>query len=170
MKPFRNGRFFYFCRMNPQIIVFPETKCIGKKMTFSYADYRAFELWSCFMPRRNEIINTINSHFLNVQVNPENFSFGPHELFDKWAVAPVANFDLVPNDMDTLVIQEGLYAVFHYKGDETTVAQYFNQIYTVWLPNSGYQLDSRPQFEVLGEKYKKNDPNSEEEIWIPIKK
>lgn len=27
----------------------------------------------------------------------------------------------------------------------------------------------QPHFEVLGEKYKDNDPTSEEEIWIPIK-
>lgn len=156
--------------MNPQIRTFPETKCVGKKLTFSYADYRAFELWSSFMPRRNEIQNKLSSNLFNVQINPENFSFGPHELFDKWAVAPVTDFNFVPNDFESLVIEEGLYAVFLYKGDVSTVAQFFNQIYTVWLPNSGYQLDNRPQFELLGEKYKNNDPNSEEEIWIPIKK
>ncbi|MEP1984886.1 MAG: GyrI-like domain-containing protein, partial [Maribacter dokdonensis] len=38
-----------------------------------------------------------------------------------------------------------------------------------WIPNSEYQLDGRPHFEVLGAKYKNNDPNSEEEVWIPIK-
>lgn len=38
-----------------------------------------------------------------------------------------------------------------------------------WLPASDYNLDNRPHFEVLGEKYKNNDPTSEEEIWIPIK-
>jgi AraC family transcriptional regulator len=30
-------------------------------------------------------------------------------------------------------------------------------------------LDQRPHVEVMGEKYKNNDPDSEEEIWIPIK-
>jgi len=30
-------------------------------------------------------------------------------------------------------------------------------------------LDNRPHFEVLGEKYKNGDPESEEEIWIPVK-
>jgi predicted transcriptional regulator YdeE len=43
-----------------------------------------------------------------------------------------------------------------------------NYIYTEWLPASNYELDNRPQFEILGVKYKTNDPNSEEEIWIPI--
>jgi len=30
-------------------------------------------------------------------------------------------------------------------------------------------LDDRPHFEVLGDKYKNADPDSEEEIWIPIR-
>ena len=42
-------------------------------------------------------------------------------------------------------------------------------IFTRWLPESNYRLDNRPHFEVLGERYKNNDPNSEEEVWIPIK-
>jgi AraC family transcriptional regulator len=41
-------------------------------------------------------------------------------------------------------------------------------IFNTWLPKSGYQLDRRPHFEILGEKYKNNNPDSEEEIWIPI--
>jgi AraC family transcriptional regulator len=32
-----------------------------------------------------------------------------------------------------------------------------------------YFLDDRPHFEILGDKYKNGDPDSEEEIWIPIK-
>ncbi|MFM9945765.1 MAG: GyrI-like domain-containing protein, partial [Bacteroidia bacterium] len=42
-------------------------------------------------------------------------------------------------------------------------------IYGTWIPNSEYNLDNRPHFEILGEKYKNNHPDSEEEIWIPIK-
>ena len=38
-----------------------------------------------------------------------------------------------------------------------------------WLPNSEFDIDNRPNFEVLGEKYKRTDPSSEEDIWIPIK-
>lgn len=61
-----------------------------------------------------------------------------------------------------------MYAVFDYKGssDDGSVFKY---IFNTWLPQSGYQLDNRPHFEVLGDKYRNSDPNSEEEIWIPIK-
>jgi AraC family transcriptional regulator len=47
---------------------------------------------------------------------------------------------------------------------------FFTYIFTRWLPASGYQLDNRPHFEILGDKYKNNDPESEEEIWIPVRK
>jgi AraC family transcriptional regulator len=155
--------------MNPTIKTFPTTKFIGKNLIFTYADYRAFELWSSFMPRRKEIQNAIGMELYNIQINPENFDFSPNTPFTKWAAVVVSSFDFVPDGMQTLEIPEGLYAVFKYKGDQSGAASFFNSIYTEWLPSSDYELDNRPQFEILGEKYKNNDPNSEEEIWIPVK-
>ena len=155
--------------MNPTIKTFPSTKFIGKNLSFTYADYRAFELWSSFMPRRKEILNTIGTDLYNIQINPENFDFNPNTPFVKWAAVSVSNFDFVPEGMETLEIPQGVYAVFNYKGDQSNAAAFFKGIYTEWLPASGYELGNHPQFEILGEKYKKNDPNSEEEIWIPIK-
>ena len=45
----------------------------------------------------------------------------------------------------------------------------FQYIFGTWLPTSIYTIDNLPHFEILGKKYKNNDPTSEEEIWIPIK-
>ena len=70
--------------------------------------------------------------------------------------------------METYSLAGGLYAVFDYKGSSTDPS-IFQHIFGTWLPNSEYMLDDRPHFEVLGDKFKNNDPNSEEEIWIPIK-
>ena len=74
----------------------------------------------------------------------------------------------VPAEMETLVLQRGLYAVFDYTGLNTDHS-IFQYILGTWLPQSDYVLDNRPHFEVLGEKYKYNDPTSEEEIWKTIK-
>ena len=155
--------------MNPTLKTFPTTKFIGKNLSFTFADYRAFELWSSFMPRLKEIQNVIGSELYNIQVNPDGFDFQPNTPFTKWAAVAVSSFDFIPDEMETLEVQEGLYAVFNYKGDQSNAASFFNSIYTEWLPSSDYKLDNRPQFEILGEKYKNNDPNSEEEIWIPVK-
>lgn len=156
--------------MKPTIKIFPETKFIGKNLSFSYTDYRAFELWSSFMPRRNEIQNALGKDLFNIQINPENFDFDPQTEFVKWAVVPVSDFDFVPEGMQLLIVEEGLYAVFNHIGDASKARETFGYIYGVWLPNSEYELDNRPQFEILGEKYKNNAADSEEEIWIPIKK
>jgi len=68
-----------------------------------------------------------------------------------------------------IFLSSGLYAVFHYIGSSTGISIFHQNIFNVWLPSSDYLLDDRPHFEILGEKYKNNDPLSEEDIWIPIK-
>ncbi len=156
--------------MEPIIKTFPETKFIGMNSQFSYSNYRIGELWGNFMPRRNEIKNTLGTELFNIQINPDNFDFNPQTEFIKWAVVSVTDFNFLPEGMQSLIVEEGLYAVFIYKGDQSGIAAFFNSIYTEWLPNSDYELENRPQFEILGEKYKNNSPDSEEEIWIPIKK
>jgi AraC family transcriptional regulator len=71
--------------------------------------------------------------------------------------------------MEALVLKSGLYAVFLYHGPASEGSEFFKYIYREWLPGSEYQLDNRPHFEILGEKYKNEYPESEEEIWIPVK-
>ena len=82
----------------------------------------------------------------------------------------VSSFDAIPKNMKSLTLDKGMYAVFRYKGlakDFGTLMQY---IYGQWIPQSDYVLDDRPHFNVLGEKYKNNHPDSEEDVYIPIKK
>lgn len=157
--------------MTPRIETSQEKKLVGKRLTMSYAAYRIAELWSSFMPRRKEIKHTLNSDLISLVIyQPTHFTnFNLSNEFERWASIEVAHFDQVPPDMETLILPAGLYAVFQYKGSATTISSFYQTIYTVWLPNSGYSLDDRPHFEILGEKYKNNDPSSEEEIWIPIK-
>jgi AraC family transcriptional regulator len=71
--------------------------------------------------------------------------------------------------MQTIILPAGKYAVFNYKGLASHAAPFFNYIFTEWIPNSIYELDNRPHFEILGEKYSNSSPDSEEEVWIPIK-
>ena len=148
-----------------------EKKLVGKSLTMSYADYRIGQLWGSFMPRRKEITNNLTNDLISIVVyQPMHFAdFKPTNEFERWAAVEVANFDIVPEGMETFTLPSGLYAVFLYKGTSTDIANFYQNIFTVWIPNSAYALDDRPHFEILGEKYKNNDPSSEEEIWIPIK-
>jgi AraC family transcriptional regulator len=156
--------------MTPRIETLSEKKLIGKRLQMSLANNKTKELWQSFMPRRKEIQNNIGTDLYSMQVyTPLHFNtFDPNNLFEKWATIEVTDFDTVLDEMETFTLPSGLYAVFFYKGSNTDT-QIFQYIFGTWLPNSEYVLDNRPHFEILGEKYKNNDPNSEEEIWIPIK-
>ena len=68
-----------------------------------------------------------------------------------------------------MVLEGGLYAVFTYTGLPADYRESFQFIFYTWLPASGYKLDSRAHFNLLGEKYRNNDPTSEEEIWVPVR-
>jgi AraC family transcriptional regulator len=157
--------------MIPRIETLNEKKLVGKRMNMSYADYRIGQLWGSFMPRRKEIINNVDNDLISLVVyKPTHFAdFKPTNEFERWATVEVTSFDNVPNEMETYTLPSGLYAVFLYKGTATDISSFYQNIFSVWIPNSAYALDDRAHFEVLGEKYKNNDPSSEEEIWIPIK-
>lgn len=156
--------------MIPTIKVLKEKKIIGISQATSISQNSTFILWQNFMPRRNEILNKVDDLLYSIQSYNDSYfiNFNPNTEFVKWAGVEVTNCDFVPEKMDCFILPEGLYAVFHYKGLNTDNS-IFQYIFSTWLPNSIYQLDNRPHFEVLGEKYKNNDANSEEEIWIPIK-
>jgi AraC family transcriptional regulator len=156
--------------MKPRIVTASEKKLIGKQLIMSFADYKAGELWKSFMPRRKEINNNLSPDLISMTVyNPTHFlNFSPANAFEKWAVIEVSDFNNVPYEMDTFTLAGGLYAVFDYKGLNTDDS-IFRYIYGEWIPSSDYDLDNRPHFEILGDKYKNGDPESEEEIWIPIK-
>ena len=155
--------------MKPRIEMLSKKKLVGKRIRMSLADNKTTELWKIFMPRREEVTNNLTTEMISLQVyNPSHFTnFKLTNEFEKWATVEVPDFGRVPNDMETFILEEGLYAVFEFNGmsNDNSIFQY---IFGTWLPNSSYLLDDRPHFEILGEKYKNNDPTSEEEIWIPI--
>ena len=156
--------------MKPRIENLVEKKLVGKCLTMSLVKNRTAELWQSFMPIKNQISNKVSNELISLQVyKPSYFTnFNPTLEFEKWATVEVTSFEMLPSEMETFTLMGGLYAVFHYVGSSNDPS-IFQYIYGTWLPNSDYTLDDRPHFELLGDKYKNNDPTSEEEIWVPIK-
>ena len=158
--------------MKPRIEDFKETKLIGKKLKMSFADNKTFELWKSFSPIRKEVQNQVSTNLFSVEIYPRsNFfqQFDVSEQFEKWAAVEVEKFDAVPTEMEKIIIPNGKYAVLEYKGKPSEAQPTFIYIYSTWLPNSEYEMDSRPYFALMGEKYTGENPDSEEEFWIPIK-
>ena len=158
--------------MQPRIEIIGEKKLVGMKMVMSLTNNTTGELWRSFMTRRKEITNRIGTDLYSLRVYPATYfnNFNPGTEFEKWAVTEVTDFDAIPIGMEALSLEGGQYAVFPYKGAASAGGHVYQYIYGTWIPNSGYVLDDRPHFEVLGEKYRNEDPDSEEDIWIPIRK
>ena len=157
--------------LEPVIRELSEKKLLGVSMEMSVAANQTPLLWKSFMPRRGEIQSVVSKDFWAVQVYPSDYfeKFDPDARFLKWAAVEVDAVDAIPEGIEILEIPAGSYAVFHYQGLAKN-PEIFHYIYAEWVPRSGYFLDDRPHFEILGDKFDRNDPSSEEEIWIPIKK
>jgi AraC family transcriptional regulator len=157
----------------PRIESISEKKTIGIRMEMNFSNHKVGLLWGKFMPQSAQIKNRVNGDLFSLAVYPKNFSFSKQDFnpelnFERWASAEVNSFEHIPGNMETLLIPAGLYAVFHYKGLNTDT-EIFEYIYGEWLPHSQYHLDDRPHFEILGDKYRNGDPNSEEDIFVPIR-
>ncbi|TWR29788.1 GyrI-like domain-containing protein [Mucilaginibacter pallidiroseus] len=155
---------------NPYITTIAPKKLIGQYLQMSIAQNTTSQLWQTFMPLRKQINNAINADLICMQIYTDFETFTPDTTFEKWAAVEVNSFDNVPEGIHTFTLPGGQYAVFKYKGRARDFAPAFNYIFFTWLPQSAYELDSRPHFEVLGHLYKNDDPASEEDIWIPVKK
>ncbi|MGI9547347.1 MAG: GyrI-like domain-containing protein [Flavobacteriaceae bacterium] len=154
----------------PQFLHLQEKQLIGISMEMSVAGNRTTELWQTFMPKLKEINHRLNEEFYSLQIYDKEYfhSFDPDRAFTKWAAVEVSKKEKVPTGLQSLLLSSGKYAVFLYRGLAANPGV-FEYIFSEWLPKSGFKLDNRPHFEILGANYRANDPASEEEIWIPIK-
>lgn len=158
--------------MEPRIELLPEKKLVGHSLKMTLANDRTSELWSGFMPIKKDIKNTVDTELYSLQVYsklPDVKSFSPDTVFEKWAAVEVTEFGDGIEKFRTFLLHGGLYAVFVHKGSASDFHKTVRAIHFDWLPSSGYVLDERPHFEILGEKYKNNHPDSEEEVWLPIR-
>ncbi|MEJ6792393.1 MAG: GyrI-like domain-containing protein [Lacinutrix sp.] len=155
---------------SPKILVLEYKKLVGQSINMSLVEDKTFELFSSFMPRQKNIKNALSTDLLEVLIYNNNYlkNFSPENTFVKWAAIEVKDHNSIPAEMKTLNLETGLYAVFNYKGLAKDFGVFMSYIYHNWLPKSKYQLDNRPHFNILGDKYKHNQADSEETVWIPI--
>lgn len=157
--------------MTPKIVTISAKKLIGYSVKMSLADNKTQEVWKKFMPRLKEITNAVSADLFSLQNYPEDYftNFTPFTEFTKWAAVEVKDFENIPDGFEELELPAGKYAVFLHKGNTEMFAKNAQYIYTEWLPNSGFQLNNQPHFELLGDNYLGHEnPESEEEIWVPI--
>lgn len=158
--------------MEPRFEVLKEKILVGKRLDMCFSDLKTYDLWHSFMPLKHLIHNQLGTELYSVEVYRRDFfkQYDPKVIFQKWATVEVTNLEEVPEVFETQIVPKGLYAVFTHRGSYTKAPETYNYIFQTWLPNADVELDDRPHFAVMGEKYKKDEADSEEEIWIPVRK
>lgn len=156
--------------LTPRMVILEEKKLVGMHLKMCLDDHKVANLWSAFMPKRNQITNAISGELISMAIYGKDYfrQFNPSAEFEKWAAVEVSNVENPPPGLRGFILSSGIYAVFDYKGSANDPAIY-QFIFTQWLPASEYQLDDRPHFEILGSQYNNESSDSEEEIWIPVK-
>jgi len=159
--------------MKPKIIITENIELVGMCAKTSLKNSKTEGLWKQFMDKKKEIKEIKNRWHYSVQrydtdIEMENFT--PDTIFETCAAVEVNNFEDIPADMEAFLIQGGAYAVFIHKGATDAFHKTADFIFNDWLPKSKYQLDNRKHFEIMKDNYLGPDnPNSEEEVWVPIK-
>ena len=157
--------------MNAEIKIIPKTELVGIRKRMSFDQNTTKKLWNSFMPEIQRIPNKKYRLLFSVELYDPGFfsSFNPSSILTQWAAVEVLNRGVSPDGMESLTIPEGRYAVFQYMGHPANAAPFYKKIFTQWLPSSNHILDNRPHLAIMGENYKNNHPDSEEQIWIPVK-
>jgi predicted transcriptional regulator YdeE/2-polyprenyl-3-methyl-5-hydroxy-6-metoxy-1,4-benzoquinol methylase len=153
----------------PDIVKFSGKILAGLSSEVTFSDGRTGDLWRQLMPIR-KTLSPKNADLYSVEVFPDGFfeSFEISRPFRKWAAIELET-PALPEGWATLRIPDGLYAVFLYRGLASDAAPFYNEIFTSWLPASGYAVDARPHFALMDARYKRDSADSEETIWIPVR-
>ncbi|MCK6601216.1 MAG: GyrI-like domain-containing protein [Bacteroidetes bacterium] len=154
----------------PRLVRVKPVRLAGLSAYMSYLEDQTGLLWQRFMPRRRELTGRLNDDLISLQIFPAGFFRNPDPSirFTKWACAEIGDGAVLPAGFEELLLPEGDYAVLYYRGpggDETL----FRQIFGNLLPSIGMEPDDRPHFERLGAGFRHGDPQSEEELWIPVR-
>ena len=154
--------------MHPKLIESSQINVIGLSTRIKlHEQHKIVALWKQFMPRKRELDNCVSEKLIAMQVFSLDKNGDPKQDFDIWACAEVDDFNSIPQNLKKFTIPSGKYAVFLHKGTDARLT--YENIMSKWLENSGYAIDDRPHFQVMGEKYKNGSHDSEEDFYIPIK-
>jgi AraC family transcriptional regulator len=161
--------------IEPVVLEVEPKRLVGVRARMSMAEDATSRIWRALMSRRHEIANRVDDRrvsvcvYLEPDLTPDKM-FRPTTELDKWAAVEVTEAGVVPEGMETHVLQGGLYAVFAHRGGPRRFPEVLRYFYGTWLPGSGYRLDDREHYEVLPAGWTPTDPDAEEEVFVPVRR
>lgn len=88
--------------------------------------------------------------------------------FDYLCGVEVRDFDGLPEDLDRARIPAQRYAVFRQKDHISMIRNVWSEVWSTWLPSSGYQASDAPRLERYGPEFDGRTGQGGYEIWLPI--
>lgn len=156
---------------NVEIINISEKVLVGKKVKMSLVNDKTFVLWKNFKSQISRIKNRVDNKFYSIQLYSSDLDFkdfNSDTIFENCAAVEIYDSSEILEGMELFNITKGKYAVFTYMGIAAEAVKITRYIYEEWLPNSNFQLDNRPHFQVMDSNYKPDDPKAKETFWVPI--
>lgn len=127
------------------------------------------KLWGKFDGRSKEISNR-QGKVVSYGVCFSTPSMLQKDEFYYMASVPVTSSDDVPEGMVAKEIKGGDFVVITHKGPISKISDTLDYVYGSWLPKSGFDPDDRANLELYDQRFKFEDPESEFDILVPIKK
>ena len=149
--------------MEGKILTIKEFKAVGITYFGDNENGEIPGLWEVFNKRYGDIKHKSKSMYCYGICDGE---MDPEGKFHYTACAEVDSFEDVLEGMETKVVPEGKYVIYTYAGAIKDLGDFYNNIFSKWIPTSGYELDSRPQLELYDGRFM---DNGEFDIYIPIK-
>lgn len=143
-------------------------KIQGRSTRMSLVENKTHQLWSGFMKELSSKGEDVEQVKYSVEIYDglDYFeTFNPTNEFTK--SAGVVTDKLL--GMELIEIPSGKYLVYDYKGKPSEAFNFFQYFFQEFLPSSEFELDDRPHMAIMDERYLGEDPESQEEFWIPIK-
>ena len=158
-------------KMEPKFITKPGFTVMGLRYFGKNEKGEIADLWGSFNQRVEDLgglPNETGEAAIGLCVTPED---APADgAFEYVAGFPVSQVEDVPVGFVVRQVPEYTYAVFAHRGDLAGLGKTYEYIYEVWLPQSGYQLAAKIDFEYYDQDFKDFAPDSVFYIYLPVKK
>ncbi len=126
------------------------------------------KLWQEFTPHISKIPNKVNDNQC-FGVETYTDSFMKHNQWHYMVAVEVSTLETIPILCTAKTLPPNLYAVFTHTGAIRSITKTFDYIYSKWLPNSNYEIAAPYDFEFYDERFKKEEEDSELDIYLPVK-
>jgi len=157
--------------MEPKIFTKPGFTLLGLRYFGKNEHGEISQLWDQFN-RRMAVLGDLpyetGDAAIGLCITPDDSS--EKEGFEYVAGFPVSKVEDIPEGFVVREVPAFTYAVFAHKGDLPSLGKTYEYIYETWLPQSGYQVAAKIDFEYYDQYFKNFAPDSVFYIYVPIKK